>query len=78
MAISPDGRTVFVTGEQGGLESSTIAYEARSGIRLWAVHHDTMLFTIVAANGRRVFVAGMTLDGSRLLHDGARRRYGRN
>jgi PQQ-like domain len=63
MAISPDGRTVFVTGEQGGLESSTIAYEARSGIRLWAVHHDSMLFTIVAANGRRVFVAGMILDG---------------
>jgi hypothetical protein len=63
MAISPDGRIVFVTGEQGGLESSTIAYEARSGIRLWAVHHDSMLFTIVAANGRRVFVAGMILDG---------------
>ena len=62
MAISPDGRTVFVTGEQGGLESSTIAYEARSGTRLWAVHHDTLIFTIVAANERRVFVTGMTLD----------------
>jgi hypothetical protein len=64
MAISPDGRIVFVTGEQGGLETSTIAYEARSGIRLWAVHHASMLFTIVAANARRVFVAGMILDGS--------------
>jgi hypothetical protein len=63
MAISPDGRTVFVTGEQGGLQSSTIAYEARSGALLWTVHHDAMVFTIVAANGRRVFVAGMILDG---------------
>jgi hypothetical protein len=63
MAISPDGRTVFVTGEQGGLESSTVAYEARSGARLWAVHDDTLVFTNVATNGRRVFVAGMTLDG---------------
>jgi outer membrane protein assembly factor BamB len=64
MAISPDGRTVFVTGEQDALESSTIAYEARSGILLWAVHNDAVAFTIVAANGRRVFVAGMILDGS--------------
>jgi hypothetical protein len=67
MAISPDGRIVFVTGEQGGLESSTIAYAARSGIRLWTVHHDSLLFTILAANGRHVFVAGMILDGSDFL-----------
>jgi outer membrane protein assembly factor BamB len=62
IAISPDGRTVFVTGEQGGLESSTIAYDAGSGTRLWAVHHDTLIFTLVAAAARRVFVTGESLD----------------
>lgn len=67
MAISPDGHTVFVTGEQGGLESSTVAYEARSGARLWDVHHASMVYPIVATNGRRVFVTGLDLDGRGFL-----------
>jgi DNA-binding beta-propeller fold protein YncE len=63
LAISPDGRTVFVTGEQGGLDSSTIAYEARSGKLLWAAHHGAVVFPIVATNGASVFVAGLDLNG---------------
>jgi hypothetical protein len=64
LALSPDGRTVFVTGEQGGLESSTVAYDARTGTRLWAVHHGAVIFPIVAANGSHVFVTGLAVEGS--------------
>jgi DNA-binding beta-propeller fold protein YncE len=64
LALSPDGRTVFVTGQQGGLESSTVAYDARTGMRLWAVHHGAVILTIVAANGSSVFVTGLAVDGS--------------
>jgi outer membrane protein assembly factor BamB len=64
MAISSDGRTVFVTGAQGGLESATVAYAARSGRLLWAVHHVAIIEAISAApNGHRVFITGFTQNG---------------
>jgi len=58
MALSPDGTTVFVTGEQGGVNSATVAYETGSGARLWTVNHPGMFSPVVAATGTLVFVAG--------------------
>ena len=44
MAISPDGRTVFVTGTTGteGINQdwATIAYQAATGARLWTARYD--------------------------------------
>jgi len=61
MALSPDGSTVFVTGEQGGLNAATVAYDARTGARLWTVSQPGVFAPVVVATGTLVFVAA---DGS--------------
>jgi PQQ-like domain len=73
MAVSPDGRTVFVTGEgQAGSISvyATIAYNATTGERRWAsYYHGPSLgseaFSIgVSPDGSRVFVTGTSWGGA--------------
>jgi DNA-binding beta-propeller fold protein YncE len=77
VAISPDGRTVFVTGTTGteGINEdwATIAYQAATGARLWTARYDgpgkssNDAASLVAASrdGKTVFVTGSSLDPSR-------------
>lgn len=70
LAVSPDGSTVFVTGDRGGAESfsdyGTIAYDASSGEQLWTARYDRDYWTDVAhalavsPDGSKVFVTGGT------------------
>jgi DNA-binding beta-propeller fold protein YncE len=69
VAVSPDGNTVFVTGECGGTASevadyATVAYNAATGAQLWVklyngvgtVNYGNSL--AVSPNGKTVFVTG--------------------
>jgi hypothetical protein len=69
VGVSPDGRTVFVSGRSGSSDGPfdyvTIAYQASSGAELWTAryagapgseHGATALF--VSSGGSRVFVTG--------------------
>ncbi len=74
VAVSPNGRTVFVTGTSAGPEVSpgpkpgpnadyaTIAYNAATGARLWIsrfdMGSDLASSVAVSPNGRMVFVTG--------------------
>lgn len=70
MAISPNGKKVFVTGtswvgESNDYDVATVAYNARNGTRLWAKHFDGGpgrddggRAITVDPNGRRIFVTG--------------------
>jgi len=73
VAISPNGKTVFVTGDidvhnaNGGTEDATIAYNAVTGARLWvklyygspANGDDTAAYKVaVSPNGKDVYIAG--------------------
>lgn len=69
LALSPDGRTVFVTGT-----TATVAYGAVTGALLWVRSERTFVGTTggstpppvaaVSANGETVFVAGSTGRGA--------------
>ena len=73
MAVSPDGATVFVTGQswggrEVGFEYATVAYSAATGRQLWASRYrrpgsgrDTAYAVAVSPDGRRVFVTGSAL-----------------
>ncbi|MFB9250212.1 S8 family serine peptidase [Sphaerisporangium melleum] len=71
--VSPDGTKVFVTGQSSGPEGTgladwgTVAYDAATGERLWAVHRngtangtDIPSAMVVAKDGKAVFVTGST------------------
>jgi WD40 repeat protein len=69
VAVSPDGNTVFVTGESigrtSGYDYATVAYSAATGTRLWVRRYngpgngfDAALAVTVSPGGARVFVTG--------------------
>lgn len=67
LAISPDSETLFVTGYNQGrsVDYVTLAYDARSGSRLWLVRYGTdrdegAFAVAVSPDGTRLFVAGET------------------
>jgi outer membrane protein assembly factor BamB len=72
IVVSPDGSTVFATGDVGGGADTrkdivTVAYRASTGERLWtavyaAEGRDTPVDIMVAPDGRRVFVVGDSGD----------------
>lgn len=67
VAVSADGRRVFVTGESSDNHGSTVAYDARNGAQLWAAYLGTPTSEIryrpesavVSPDGLSVFVTGM-------------------
>jgi DNA-binding beta-propeller fold protein YncE len=78
LAVSPDGRTVYVTGYSGGSGDSdyvTIAYNAATGARRWlsryngrAGGNDQARAVTVSADGRTVYVTGRS-QGKRSGYD---------
>jgi hypothetical protein len=69
IATSPDGSTVFVTGNSGGATSggdyTTVAYSAATGRKVWIRRYngpgnfaDNVYSLVVSADGSRVFVTG--------------------
>lgn len=69
IAVSPDGRDVFVTGTSVGLgtdlDYATVAYAARTGLERWADRYDGPASGFDAPNGMAV-----APDGSRLFVTG--------
>jgi WD40 repeat protein len=67
VAVSPGGRTVFVTGTSTGAYA-TVAYNAATGARLWASRYKgpgsgTATSVVVSPDGGKVFVTG-TSEGT--------------
>jgi PQQ-like domain len=72
LAVSPDGRTLFVTGDvrrkPAGVDGGTIAYDARTGAQRWVSFYagsagNTDANAVqVSPDGRTVFVTGETGD----------------
>jgi WD40 repeat protein len=79
VAVSPSGKTVFVTGQSAGAATgedyTTVAYDAATGAQLWASHYsgpgngtDEAHSVAVSPSGRTVFVTG-TSPGATSEHD---------
>jgi PQQ-like domain len=70
VAVSPDGATVFVTGNSNG-DYATVAYRASDGTQLWVARYNdpandsnNAAALSVARDGTKVFVTGTTWRGS--------------
>jgi outer membrane protein assembly factor BamB len=71
VAVSPDGRAVFVTGEslttEGGEGYATVAYNAATGTQLWVARYDgpsnngAAAEVAVSPDSKAVFVTGSSL-----------------
>jgi outer membrane protein assembly factor BamB len=75
VAVSPDGKTVFVTGLSGlntvNLDYATVAYNAATGAQLWVKRYNgpanlgnEATSMAVSPTGAMVFVTGYTSNGS--------------
>jgi outer membrane protein assembly factor BamB len=75
VAVSPDGKTVFVTGLSGlnsvNLDYATVAYNAATGAQLWVARYNgpanldnEATSVAVSPTGAMVFVTGYTDNGS--------------
>ncbi len=75
VAISPDGRTVFVTGRSAGTnltaDYATVAYDSRTGARRWVSRYggpgnglDAAAAVAVSPGGGAVFVTGQSAQGN--------------
>jgi sugar lactone lactonase YvrE len=73
VAVSPDGKTVFVAGVGPGTDTATnyatIAYDAATGMQRWASFHDgptgngdQAKAVAVSPDGRTVYVTGESAD----------------
>ncbi len=74
VAVSPDGATVFVTGDSSGGQGflqdyATVAYRASDGTQLWvarfngpASYYDDATAVSVARDGTAVFVTGISWE----------------
>jgi sugar lactone lactonase YvrE len=60
VAVSPDGSTVFVTGECG-YGYATVAYKAATGAQLWAKRYTSSGATVNYANAMAVSPSGKTV-----------------
>jgi outer membrane protein assembly factor BamB len=80
VAVSRDGTKVFVTGASIGTNDSygyaTVAYNAATGVQLWAERYDGVAgggsergATSVAVSGSTVFVTGSSYGGSTTSYD---------
>ena len=64
VAVSPDGKTVFVTGSKGEDDYVTIAYNAATGAQRWIKAYNGVVAVnfanalAVSPNGKTVFVTG--------------------
>ncbi len=70
MQLSPDGKTIFVTGDDLN-RFHTVAFDAKTGRQLWATQYPCAGFEpcvahgiAVAPGGNRVFVTGDYYDGN--------------
>jgi outer membrane protein assembly factor BamB len=74
LGVSPDGTTVFVTGDSAGYKGhsdyATLAYDASTGDQLWVarydgpVHADDRISALaVSPDGAKVFVTGGSYTG---------------
>ena len=61
VAVSPDGTTVFVTGDDANSSYYTVAYDAATGAQLWAAQYAGLGGTravVVSPSGATVFITG--------------------
>lgn len=81
LAVSPDGSTVFVTGQSDGstvnLDYATVAYDASTGVEKWVAryddpdaNHDWANAVSVSPDGTMVFVTGRSWGDSALSDHG--------
>ena len=72
LAVSPDGRTVFVTGSSGP-SYATVAYNTATGAQLWVKRYGSgsskPAAVAVSHDGRTVFVTGTSYTGSATGYD---------
>jgi len=78
VAVSPNGKTVFVTGASigtnNGYDYATVAYNAATGARLWAKRYNGASngdrgANSVAVSGSTVFVSGSSYGGNTTDYD---------